>query len=260
MLREDVLDKWLYYDATHATHEFCNPTDAATIDELGEVIGLRAGQRVLDIACGHAELLVRWIEQHGIRGTGVDLSPYAFKRAEQRRAERVPDADLELVHMDAAEFATDERFDVVSCIGASWIWNGWEGTLAALRGLVKPGGVIIAGEPFWKGDPPAEYLEADGLTRDMFPALAEYHAHAVDSGLALLWMTESTPTAWDRYEMLQAASADRFAREHPDHEDLAEIRKTRAKSDTVYLRWGREFCGFAIWAFRALEEAATGAV
>jgi cyclopropane fatty-acyl-phospholipid synthase-like methyltransferase len=250
------MDTWLYYDATHATHQFCNPTDAAAIDELGRVIGLAPGQRVLDIACGHAELLVRWTEQHGISGVGVDLSPYAFARAEERRAARVPDAGLELLNIDAAKFETDERFDVVSCIGASWIWNGYAGTLAALRAFAKPGGVIVAGEPFWKGDPPAEYLEADGLTRDLFPTMAEYHAHAVECGLRLLWMTESTPAAWDRYETLQAANADRFARANPDHPDLDEILRTRAKSDTNYFRWGREHCGFAIWAFRAPGPAA----
>jgi len=244
------MDKWLYYDATHSAHVFCNPTDAATADELGRVIGLAPGQRILDIACGHAEFLVRWAEQHGIAGVGVDISSFALARAEERRAARVPDADLRFVNQDAATFTTEERFDVVTCIGASWIWNGWAGTLAALRKFVRPGGIIVTGEPFWKEDPPIEYLEAEGLKPDEFPTLAEYHSHAVASGLTLLWMTESSLTAWDRYETLQGANVDRFAREHPDHPDLDEIRRMRAKSDSIYFRWGRDHCGFAIWAFR----------
>ncbi|MHC4953294.1 MAG: SAM-dependent methyltransferase [Planctomycetota bacterium] len=244
------MDKWLYYDATHAGHVFCNPTDEATVDELGRVIGLAPGQRVLDIACGHAEFLVRWAEQHGIAGVGVDLSKYAFARAEERRSTRVPDADIRLVNQDAFTFVTDEQFDVAMCIGASWIWNGWAMTLAAVRAFTRPGGIVVTGEPFWKGEPPPEYLEAEGLQRDQYPTLTAYHEHAVKSGLRLLWMTESSQSAWDRYETLQGANLDRFAREQPDHPDLDEIRRRRAKIDEIYFRWSREHCGFAIWAFR----------
>ena len=118
------------------------------------------------------------------------------------------------------------------------VWNGWEGTLAALRKFVRPGGIVVTGEPFWKQEPPAEY-----------------HAHSAASDLTLLWMTESSLTAWDRYETLQGANVDRFAREHPDHPDLEEIRRVREKADSIYFRWGRDCCGFAIWAFRVAGEA-----
>ncbi|MHC4548399.1 MAG: SAM-dependent methyltransferase [Planctomycetota bacterium] len=244
------MDTWFYYDVTHALHTFCNPTSAATVDELGQVLGLGAGTRVLDIGCGFGEFLVRWAEQHSIAGVGVDASPYALARAERRRAERVSEADLRFVETRGEDFTTSERFDVAMCVGASWIWNGFAGTLAALRGFARPGGLVVSGEPYWIAAPPDAYLRAEGLERGQFHTLAGCREVALDGDLEPIWMRASSLEEWDRYEMLQAAAVDRFAREQPDHPDLPEIRTRRRKADEIYLRWGRQHCGFALWVFR----------
>ena len=34
--------------------------------------------------------------------------------------------------------------DLASCIGASWIYQGHQGTLEAMKRMVRPGGLIIA--------------------------------------------------------------------------------------------------------------------
>jgi len=245
------MDKWLYWDVTHRHHLFCNPVSAAKVDELGELLNIGPDSRLLDIGCGMGELMIRWSEQHGSSGVGVDLSPYVIEGARRRHAERLPNADLAWVHSDGAKFATDERFDVALCIGASWIWKGFKGTLKALRGFVKPGGLVVLAEPYWREKPEQAYLEIEGLRRKEFRSLAACRKVARKSGLELVWMMGSTIEDWDRYEMLQAAAVDRFAREEPDHPDLAAIRKRRAKHDDAYLRWGRDCLGFATWVFRA---------
>ena len=71
-----------------------------------------------------------------------------------------------------------------------------------------------------------------------------------------VWMRDSTLTEWDRYELQQAAAFDAWARENPDDPDLEEIRQRRRKANAIYLRWGRDVCGFAIWAFRIPQDAA----
>jgi hypothetical protein len=60
-----------------------------------------------------------------------------------------------------------------------------------------------------------------------------------------------TEQEWDRYEMLQMASLDRFARENPDDPDLDDIRKKLLPSKEAYFRWGRFALGFAFWVLRA---------
>jgi SAM-dependent methyltransferase len=232
-------DKWLYWEATHHLHTYCNPISHDAVDELGGLLELGPDSRVLDIACGHAEVAGRWADRYGCTGIGVDLSPYVLERA-RRRTDK-----FEFVLADGAEFETDEKFDVVSCIGASWIWKGYRGTLAAQKGWTKPGGLIVNGEPFWYTRRPPEAGEQEN-----FHTLHECHAIARDLELTTLWMRGATQAEWDRYEMMQAVGVDRWARANPDHEDLAEIREIHEQSKDDYLRWGRAGYGFAVWTFR----------
>jgi len=244
------VDTWRYFELTHSTHELMNPSSPARLDALGEVLGLGARSRVLDVGCGHAETLLRWNARHGVTGVGIDASPYHAARARRRVQERGAAAAIEIVHARGEDFATDERFDVACCLGASWIWKGHEGTLRALRGFAAPGGAVVAGEPYWKEEPAPEYLTAEGLRRDEVLELDLCRRVALGLGLELIWMAGSTDAEWDEYEMRQAAAVDAFAREHPDDPDLDELRARRRRHDEAYLRWGRRCLGWAIWAFR----------
>jgi len=248
------MDQWLFYEATHRDHLYCNPISGDGIEELEQVLALQPGMRVLDIACGHAEMLVGFVERYGVTGVGVDLSPYASRRAREKIAARVPHADVTLVEGRGEEYAPDAPFDVVCCVGASWIWNGAVGTLRALKAFAKPGGLLVVGEPYWRQAPAPEYLAAEELTADQFPSLADYMAFARGIGLEPLWMRGATEREWDRYEMDQCASLDRFARENPDHPDLAEIWEKHWAAKDTYLRWGRDTLGFALWIFRVPAE------
>jgi SAM-dependent methyltransferase len=244
------MEMWRYYDVTHARHGLMNPFHPERILELGDVLRLDVSTRVLDIACGHAEMLMLWHERFGITGVGIDASPYHFARAVERKAARLPDADLQLVEGDGKEFASDERFDVAVCLGASWIWDGHAGTLRALTGFAKPGGVVVVGEPHWRSEPTPEYLAAEEVTRETFHDLAGCRDVALEQGLELMWMADASPSDWDRYEMLQCAALDEFARKNPDDPDLPALIERRRRADEAYLTCGRDCLGWAVWAFR----------
>lgn len=241
---------WFYYDVLHRLHTFCNPISEPGIEELEQVLALESGMRVLDIACGHGELLLRLAEHSGIQGVGVDASPFAHARAVANRESRDGDLDVTFLHGRGEEYVAEGAFDVVSCIGASWIWSGWAGTLDALLAMTKPGGLVLAGEPYWIEEPTDEYLQIEKLQRDEFPRLEAYHRGGLDRGLSLVWMRRSTPDEWDRYEMLQTASFDAFLREHPDHPEVEAIRARLGPGKEAYLRWGKDCCGFALWLWR----------
>ena len=246
------MDIWRYFDVTHGLHTYCNPISEEGVLEMEEVLDLQPGQRVLDIASGLGEMLIGMARRRAVSGIGVDASPYAIRRAEARKAEQAPEADVRFLEMKGEDYAPDPEapFDVVMCIGASWIWKGHERTLRALRSFVKPGGLIVNAEPFWRKPPPDAYLRAEGLGRHEFPTLEEYYETLGKLGLSLVWMRGVTDQEWDRYEMLQTASLDRFARENPDDADLDEIRKKLLPSKEAYFRWGRDTLGFAFWVLR----------
>jgi len=246
------MDIWLYYDVTHGMHTYLNPVNENTVLEMEDILELTPETRVLDIASGTGEMLVGFAERYGSAGVGVEISPHFHRRAEINRVERVPEADLTLLEMKGEDYRLPEgeTFDVAMCIGASWIWSGFEGTLRALTGFVRPGGLIVSGEPFWRCDPSPEYLASDGMNEQDFFDLEGCAGQAAALGLRTVWMRTSSEQDWDRYEMTQVAAVDRFARENPDHPDLDDIRDGVRRGQEAYLKWGRREMGFAFWIFR----------
>ena len=246
------MDIWKFYDITHREHVVCNPTSEEKLARLVGLLRLPSGARVVDIACGKAEFLIRLVEAYGIRGTGIDLSPHCIPDAEARRKARVPGAHITFLQMDGADFRPDEprNFSLASCIGASWIFHGHAGTLDALVGMTEPGGWVIAGEPFWRREPSEEYLAASGETRESFGTHFSNVQAGERRGLDLVHTFVSNQDDWDRYEGLQWYAAADYARTHPDDPDLPELLERVAKNKAVYLQWGRDTLGWAIYVFR----------
>lgn len=246
------MDTWKFYDITHREHVVCNPTSEEKLARLVELVRLPTDARAVDIACGKGEFLVRLAEAYGSRGVGVDISPFCIADAERRIAARVPRAEIVLTRMDGADFEPDEAhsFALASCIGASWIFGGHARTLDALISLVEPGGLVIAGEPYWSQEPPEEYLRACGLTRDAFGSHAENVEAGERRGLELVHTLVSSQDDWDRYEGLQWYATSEYARGHRDDPDLPEIVERVEREKSAYLRWGRDTVGWAIYVFR----------
>jgi SAM-dependent methyltransferase len=244
------MDRWKYFDVVHQAHLFWNPLSEAKVAELIAMLPLPRGPRVLDIACGRAEFLFRVIERWEGAGIGVDRSPYCAAGARERAAARGLSGVVEIVEADGATFdAEPDSFDLVSCLGASWIWGGHRGTLAALARWTRSGGLVLAGEPFWRSGPSADHLEAAGHAREAFATHRENVSAGEDAGLRFLHSIGSNEDDWDRYEGLQCLSAELYARENPGDPDVREIIETSRRHYDLFLRWGRQELGWATYLF-----------
>lgn len=245
------MDRWKYFGITHRDHIVCNPTSSAKLDELVDLLPLQPQSRVLDIACGKAELLLRIADRHGATGVGVDISPYEFQAARQRVANRELASRIEIVESDGAEYdAEPGSFDMAMCIGATWVWGGFRGTIKALKKIVLPGGLIAIGEPFKMKEPHEDYIAADPEFLPTLVTHAENVAIAQDEGLTLLYALVSNQDDWDRYEGLQMRAAELYATEHPEDPDVDELLKQRHEVDRVYLKWARDTLNWAIYLFK----------
>jgi SAM-dependent methyltransferase len=246
------MNRWKFFDVTHRDHLICNPTSERKLDELIELLELHAKARVLDIACGKAELLIRLVERYGVTGDGVDLSPFAVRDARARASARVPGHALAIHEQDGRlfQFATGS-YDLAMCIGASWTFGGYSETLLALRRAVRPGGLIVVGEPFWRDTPGADYLAASGLELSSFGTHATNAAAGTDLALAFLYALVSSEDDWDRYEGLQWRAAERYATEHPEDPDAQTILAQVRASRDIYLKWQRDLLGWAMYLFQA---------
>jgi SAM-dependent methyltransferase len=248
------MDTWTYYAITHADHVVLNPTSPGRLDELIGWLDLGPGARVLDMGCGTAELMLRLAEHPGdgetIRAVGIDRSPQFVARARENVAHRAPSADITLLEMDGADYEPEPgSFDLACCLGASWIFGGHRGTLQALSRAVRPGGLVLVGEPFWRAEPADGYLAWSGMARNDFASHAGNVAIGEAEGLVPHLALVSSPEDWDRYETLQWRAAARHAERHPDDPDLADLLERVARARHEYLTWGRETLGWALYLF-----------
>jgi SAM-dependent methyltransferase len=108
---------------------------------------------LLDLASGRGELLCIWARDHGITGTGVDISTIGVDMSRERAAEWGVADRVTFVHGDAAGYVAPQPVDVAACIGATWIGRGVLGTVDLLQRSLRPGGMVLVGEPYWRLDP-----------------------------------------------------------------------------------------------------------
>lgn len=206
--------------------------------------------RILDVGCGKAEMLIRAIEQCAGTGVGVDMNAAFLEAARDRAERRIPDGALALYVSRIEDLTFDlGTFDAVMCVGSTHALGGYAESLAALAAFARPGGVIVAGEGYWKQKPAPGYLEALGGTEDEYTTHEGNVAIGVERGLTRRFDFESTEADWAAYEDLYAETLERFVVEHPEDPDrdamLARIRPWRA----AYLAWGRATLGFGVYGF-----------
>lgn len=246
------MDMWKFFSVTRKYHTVDNPFNESKLDQLIDALHLPSDARVLDIACGNAEMLCRIAECYpSSSGTGIEVSPFRSAAAHARIVAGSLSERVSVYTMSGSDFtASDESFDSVSCIGASWIWSGFSGTLNALTRWAKPGGVVIVGEPYWQTAPPPDYVKEEGWSANLFATHAGNIAAGERLGLVPLLSIASSLDDWDRYEGLTWLAAADFARDYPEDPDVADVQDQVARARRLYLTWGRDSLGWAIYLFR----------
>lgn len=247
------MDNLKFYDITHREHVICNPTSKEKLNRLVDLLRLPKNAQVVDIACGKGEFLIRLAEVYGANGKGIDISPFYIDHAKRSLKTRLSNSGITFAQMSGTDFKPDEPFslDLASCIGASWVFGGHATTLETLNSMVRPGGWVIVGEPFWQEEPSMDYLNAIGCARDDF---GSHYSNAMAGkrlGMDLVQTIVSSKEDWDRYEGLQWLSTSDYARTHPKDPDLTGLVDRVNNQKAAYIRWGRETLGWAIYLFRS---------
>jgi SAM-dependent methyltransferase len=241
-----------HHEIAESGHRILNPYTEEKLMLLGRICRLREGQRQLDLACGKGEMLSRWAERYGIGGVGVDLSG-AFLSAARDRAAELGVADrVAFERGDARAYRPEEgAFDVVSCIGATWIGQGLAGTVELLRPAMRPDGLMLIGEPYWTEPAPEEALEAIGAGPEDFGSLAGTLDRIEAAGMELVEMVLADGDSRDRYAAGQWFTISEWLRATPDdHPDAADMREFLAHGRRTHLTWTRRYMGWGVFVLR----------
>lgn len=233
-----------FYDIAERYMELINPTSPEKVIAAGKHLGMKPGSRIIDFGCGFAEPLVLWAENFGITGVGVDMRPHAVERARQKLIDRGLADKIEIVQAKGAEYKFEKHsFDFAICLGASFIWQGFQPTIKAMKEAVKPGGRLLIGEPYLlKEGAPAELTGDEKVYTE--PELLKM---ANDEGFDIGYMIRSNDDDWARYEACNWEGLIAWLEENPDHPDKQAVIDWFRKIQDEHFRFGREYLGFAIY-------------
>ena len=241
-----------FHEIAEANHRILNPFTDDKLMLVGDICRLQPEMRQLDLCCGKAEMLCQWARRWGIEGVGVDISTVFLAAAHERALEMGVSERITLVEGDAGKYVAEAGgFDVVSCIGATWIGGGLVGTLKLMLPALKAGGLLLVGEPYWITPPPDEAYAAMEVGKDEYASLAGTLDRIEAAGLELVEMVLADGNSWDRYVAAQWRTLDDWLRANPGDADAAALREWNTRWKRIYMQYERAYFGWGVFVLRA---------
>jgi SAM-dependent methyltransferase len=123
---------------------------AAECDEFCRWLGVRPGQKILEVACGSGGTAMRIAEKFGASVTGVDVNPAAVRAATNRARSRAAHDRAEFRVADANEplpFPA-QSFEVLFCNDSINHLRDRSRVLADWHRVLRPGGRFLYTDPF----------------------------------------------------------------------------------------------------------------
>lgn len=221
-LYEAMLDKRLTYTCGYWTRGVENLNDAqeAKLDLTCRKLGLKSGQRVLDIGCGWGSFLKFAVEHYGIAGVGVTVSKEQVMLAKQL-CKGLP---VEIRLQDYRD--VHEQFDHIVSLGMFEHvgWRNYRAYMEVVRRALKDNGLFLLhtignNRSVYGNDP---WMEKYIFPNSVVPSLTQiahameglfvmedWHNFSADYDKTLMAWCKNFNTAWPQ---LKARYGDRFYR------------------------------------------------
>ena len=239
----------LYADLT-----FLSPLSHERAASLVQFVSGSYPGTVLDIGCGWGELLLRSVEAAPeATGLGIDLEADFLEEARRRAEQRGLAGRVSFEARDAR--SVEGAFDAVLCVGAAHVWGepveaaqplSYGPALAALRGLLRPGGKLVFGDAIWTKTPTVAATSALGGRDDEYLSVDALVSLTKESGFAVAGVDVATQDEWDDFEAGFVGRLERWLESHPtDHADALGVREQLQDQRDRYLDGYRGVLGMA---------------
>lgn len=245
------MDRDRFTIIAHGDLQFWNPVSSDLIDRWIQDLPLSSSSRILDVGCGRGEFLLRTVARFDCEAIGVDRLRPVVLETRKEAARRLPLGKVEILceSFDPRIYEPGS-FDLAVCVGSTHAISNLPDTLRVLSNLVRPGGIILVGDGFWKQRPEPAYLGFLGASEDELLTHQGNLSLVRGLGLEVLREHQATPMEWSHYEDTYAANVRKFVTRNPkDPEAAAMERKIDGWRD-AYLKWGRDTLGFGVYLLR----------
>ena len=178
-LYESDIARMLLGDSFH-------PGGLSLTNRLGELLGLKPGMRVLDVASGKGESAIFLAQTFGCEVTGLDFGTVNVEQATSRAKDAKVDSLVRFEAGDAEELPfADASFDAVICECAFCTFPNKTTAAGEFARILKPGGKVGLSDLTRAAELPAELrglLAWVACIADALP-VTEYAAHLEVAGM-----------------------------------------------------------------------------
>ncbi len=230
----------------------CNLWDTATsdtaaqeakLDMFAQMLGLQAGQRILDVGCGWAGPLVYLSKTYGVEGVGLTLSPTQKRFAEQRIANEA--ANVKVIECHWRDYEDDRPFDAIFTDEVIVHFSDLGGFFAKAHTLLKPGGKLLNKELHFSSSHHTQLTRGDVFLNEIYGLTGNYRLlwdelKLLDDNRFELNEVRTLP-GWQYQKQADRWQANMFA--HKDRLEML-VGKEHYRNFRIYLKLvGKIFAG-----------------
>ena len=144
----------------------------AKLDMFAEMLGLKAGQRILDVGCGWGGPLTYLSKTYGVEGVGLTLSPTQKAFAEQRIANE--QANVRVIESHWRDYEDDRPFDAIFTDEVIVHFSDLQGFFAKAHSLLRPGGMFLNKELHFSSSQHTELTRGDVFLNEIYGLTGNY--------------------------------------------------------------------------------------
>ncbi len=234
--------------------EYNSPLGAEKEQTLISILNLPNNANVLEIGCGNGKLLLKIIDKYQAQGIGFDLNTNLIELANSQAKNLSNESQARFLTQDINTTELENNhYDLVICNGSSHALgsgqDAYENTLRKAHELLKPGGLLLIGEGYWKQPPSDEYLAFIGEPVGVYHDFRGNVVQAREHGFELLYATSSNQDEWDNFEWSHKLKNRKLLQKSPNDEQLLARKQHIDRWLDGYLKWGRDTMGYGFYVF-----------
>ena len=237
---------------------FNSPLSEEKAGRIISGLNLESTSSVVDVGCGEGEFLAQIYQRTNADCLGVDIDAECIALANQKSHQHRAGSKLRFVTSDIQQTELEHlNFDLAVCIGSTHAFGEGEAAypnaLKKLSELIKPKGLMLLGEGYWKQNPDQAYLDFIGDPVGIYNSHEQNIEFAKSVGLIPLYSTVSNQDEWDHFEWCFLMEAERKSIANPHDEAVQNKLKEVREWNLNYRKFGKTTMGFGFYLYLKAE-------